>query len=183
MNILFSKEQNELYLELKNSYKEEIKLWNIFNVFIPITIIFIPLFLFTFLPEEKVSFQNLILNGSFSLLGINILFSTSTFLIYSIKLRDEKFEAQITELRRRLVIYLCGLLIFGTIIYVLQIAFVINTTGQYYTAAIGCFLLLILSIEIGKRIYVLKDELVGKSFKDDLNDNIDNLTEALDDLE
>lgn len=183
MKILFSKDQNRFYDELKESYREEIKLWNIFNVIVPIGIILIPTLLYYFLPEERVSFQNLILNGSFSLLGINILFGMCAFLINSFKIKDRKIEEQIIQIRKRLIIYMCILFILSTMVYVLQIIFDINTAGRLTTVTILCFTSLILSINIGKRIYLLKDEIVGKSYKDEINQGISNLTDSLDDLE
>lgn len=183
MNILFTKEQNQLYIELKESYQEEMKLWNLFNVIIPIAIILIPLMIVSFLPEEKITYQNLVLNGSFSILGINILFSMCAFLVNSIQLKDQKIEKQITEIRKRLIIYMCVLLMLSAMTYVLQIAFSIDSPGRYITVTIGCFMFLLLSVIVGKRIYILKDELVGKSYKDDINDGIQILTNSVDDLE
>ena len=183
MNILFTKEQNLFYKELKELYNEEIFLWNIFNVIIPVIIIFIPSLLYYFLPQERQTFQNLILNGSFSLLGINILFGMSAFLINSYKIKDKKIENQIIEIRKRLIIYMSFLFLLGTIVYVLQIIFDLDSIGRIYTVTLICFTSLILSIKIGKRIYLLKDEIVGKSYKDDINEGIHNLTNSIDDLD
>jgi hypothetical protein len=183
MNILFSKDHNRLFAAQQAIHKEEITTWYVFNVVIPIIIILIPTVLFSFLPDNRLSFQNLILNGSFSLLGINILFGMSTFLINSIRLKDQKFEAQIIQVRKRLIIYLCGLLILSSIIYILQIAFNLDELGKYITTSVGCFLMLYLSIVIGKRVYLLKDELVGKSYNEDVTDSVNDLKSSLDDLE
>lgn len=183
MNILFTEEQNRFYDELKESYREEIFLWNIFNVVIPVIIIFIPAFLYYFLPEERQTLQNLILNGSFSLLGINILFGMCAFLINSYRIKDKKIENQIIEIRKRLIIYMSFLFLLGTIVYVLQIIFDLNTDGRIATVSIICFISLLLSIKIGKRIYLLKDEIVGTSYKDEINDNIQNLTDSVNDLD
>lgn len=183
MNILFTKKQVELFENLKSECSEEIIVWRILNVLIPVIIILIPLFLYSFLPDASTNVQNLILNGSFSLLGINILFSMSTFLINSVRLKDEKFEAQIINLRKRLILYLIILLILSTLIYVLQIAFIIDTSGKYITVGISCPIFLLLSVLIGEKIFLVKDELVGLSYKDDININLKNLKSATDDLE
>ncbi len=183
MNILFTKEQNLFFKELKESYAEEIFLWYIFNVIIPVVIIFIPSIFYYFLPEDRQTFQNLVLNGSFSLLGINILFGMCAFLINSIKIKDKKIEDQITEIRKRLIIYMSFLFLLGTVVYIMQIMSAIDTNERLFTVTLVCVLSLLLSITIGKRIYLLKDEIVGTSYKDDINDGIQNLTDSVDDLE
>jgi hypothetical protein len=182
ISLLFSKGQNELFNKQFEYNLEEIKIWNVINVILPCVIILIPSFFFSFLPDDKVTFQNLILNGSFSLLGINILFSMSIFLITSKRLEDGKFEAQIIQLRIRLIIYLCGFLIIGTITYLLQIAFSINSFSQILTTSIGFILILYFSVGIGKRIYLLKDELVGKPYSEDISDSVSKLKESTNDL-
>lgn len=182
MKILFSSDQNEFFETQQDLCKEEIKIWYIFNVTIPVIIILIPSLLLSFLPVDRVSFQNLVLNGSFSLLGINVLFGMSTFLVNSFRLKDQKLEKQIIEIKKRLIIYLCTLLLLGSIIYLLQIAFHIDSSGKYVTVSAGCFMMLFLSVAIGKRIYLLKDELVGKSFNEEVNDAVNDLKESVDDL-
>ena len=106
----------------------------------------------------------------------------SIFLINSTRLKDVKIEKQIYDLRVRLIIYLCLLLILGTIIYCLQIAFNINSIKRIWTVLIGFIIILYFSIGIGKRIYLLKDELVGKSFSDDVKDTVIDLKNSLNDL-
>ncbi len=181
-SLFFTKGQNELFNKQLDENRDEMTDWNIINVIVPCGIILIPSLLFSFLPPEKISFQNLILNGSFSLLGINILFSMAIFLINSKRHKDAKVESQIVKLRRRLVIYLCILLIVGTIIYILQIAFSIKSCAQILTVTIGFTLILHLSVGMSKRIYLIKDELVGKSYNEDILDIVSKLKQSTDDL-
>lgn len=181
--ILFRKDQNELFKKQLEDNPEEAKIWSIINVIVPGFIILIPALLFSFLPEERISFQNLILNGSFSLLGISTLFSMSIFLVNSIRLKDIKIEKQIYQLRIRLLIYLCVLIFVGTILYILQIAFVVSSSERIATVTFGFVVVLIYSVGIGKRIYLIKDELVGKSYNDDIRESVKDLKDATNDLD
>ena len=180
--MLFNKDQNELFSSQEEQYKDHIRRWYLVNVITPIIIILLPTFFMSFLPPDRTNFQNLILNGSFSLLGINVLMGMSTLLINTIKLKDQKFEKQISQLRQKLIIYLCIFLFLGTVLYWLQIALNIDSVGRYSTTTVGCFVILVLSISIGKRIFLLKDELVGKPFNEDVNDSVNDLTNSVDDL-
>ena len=73
--LLFNKDQNEIFERQKEDCGEESFIWKLINIVFPIFIIIFPIILISFLPDEKKNFQNLILNGSLSLLSINILFS------------------------------------------------------------------------------------------------------------
>lgn len=182
-SLFFRKDQNDLFKKQLEENVEELKVWNIINVWVPSCIILIPSFFYSFLPEDRTNLQNLILNGSFSLLGISILFSMSIFLINSTRLKDVKIEKQIYDLRIRLIIYLCILLVLGTIIYCLQIAFNITSANRIWTILVGFIVILYLSVGIGRRIYLIKDELVGKSFNDDIKETVNGLKNSTDDLD
>lgn len=181
--VLFSKRQNEIFKKQFEDFNEDVRVWNITNFIVPILIILIPLFFFSFLPEEKKSFNSLILNGSFSLLGINILFTMSTFLINSIRMKDKKMEKEIIALRQKLIIYLSLLLIFGAFLYVLQIMHEINTRGKTSTVVLIGFFIFYFSIGVGKRVFVLKDELIGKPIEEDVTDKVKDLKNSLNDLD
>jgi len=183
--VLFSKEQNELFDKQLQDFKAEVGIWKLLNVKIPVIIILLPLLFVSFLPESKVGVQNLILNGSFSLLGINVLFGMSTLLINSIKMKDQKIEKQIVDLRIRLMVYLCSLLLLGTLIYWSQLSFDIgfDTVGRLFTISLGLLLTLVFSIGVGMRIYLIKDELIGKSFSEDVSDSVRGLKNSVDDIE
>jgi hypothetical protein len=182
-SIFFNKRQNEIFNKQFENYNDDIKYWNLINVFIPCLIISIPALLYSFLPNEKANFGNLILNGSFSLLGINILFTMSNLLVNSINLKDTKLEKEIIGLRLKLIIYLIFLLIIGSIFYILQIIANLNTSERIFTILLGFSLTLYFSIGIGKRIYIIKDELIGTSISEDITQNVNELENSLDDLD
>jgi hypothetical protein len=183
IDLLFSKKQNEIFKKQFEDFNEDIVVWNITNFFVPAFIILIPLFFYYFLPEEKATFNNLILNGSFSLLGINILFSMSIFLINSVRIKNAKMEQDIISIRKKLITYLSLLLIFGSSIYWLQIMHDINSSGKTFTVLFFGFLLFYFSIGIGKRIFIIRDELIGKPIEDDVRDKVEDLKDSLKDLD
>ncbi len=182
IKLIFSKSQNELFTKQFELNKEDISVWRILNTIMPFVIIMIPSLLFAFLPEDKVSVENLILNGSFSLLGINVLFSMSNHLVTFLKNRDQKMEEQIRQLKTRLILYLCILLILGSIFYVAQIAFNINTMYRHWSVSIALVVILYLSYGIGKRIYAVKDELVGTAINDYIGNKVDDLKASVNDI-
>lgn len=182
-NLLFRQDQNNFFTKQLSDNKEDIKVWNIINVMVPCLIIIFPTLLYSFLPSDRINFQNLILNGSFSLLGINLLFSTGVFLINSLRLKDVKIEKQIKEIRIRLLIYLCILLFIGSMLYVLQISFNIANTARIITIILGASFILVFSIGISKRIYLVKDELVGISYVEEIIETVNDLKKSTDDLD
>jgi len=182
-SLLFSKKQNDFFIKQIEDNQEELTVWNIINVIVPCIIIGLPAILSSFLPEDRINFQNLLLNGSFSLLGINLLFGTGVFLINSLRNRDAKIEKQILEVRKRLLIYLLIFIFIGTILYILQIAFNISSNERILTTVLGTSIILYFSIGIGKRIYLVKEELVGTSFVEEIIENVKDLKKSTDDLE
>jgi hypothetical protein len=181
--ILFNKNQNEIFKRQFEDFKEDLKVWHITNLLIPCVIILIPTFLYSFLPEGKNTFNNLLLNGSFSLLGINTLFTTSTFLINSIRLKDAKFEKDIVTIRLRLIIYLASLLILGSVIYILQIIYNIDSIEKSITIITGLSITFYFSVSIGKRVFCIKDELIGKSISESINETVRDLRKSTEDLD
>ena len=91
-------------------------------------------------------------------------------------------ERDIIVLRQKLIIYLASLLILGTFTYVLQIMHEINSCGRTITVVLVGFIIFYLSIGIGKRVFLLKDELIGKPIEDDVRENVTDLKNSLDDM-
>lgn len=182
-SFLFTARQNEIFSKQLEDFGEDLRVWNITNLWIPCIIILIPTVLYSFLPEDKATFSNLILNGSFSLLGVNILFTMSIFLINSLRLKDAKFEKEIIAIRLRLIIYLSSLLMFGAILYIIQIMMAIKTYPQILTVVFLFLIVLVLSVGVGKRVYLIKDELIGHSISEDIISNVKDLTNSLKDLD
>ena len=79
--VLFSETQRKLLKECKIANSEDNFQWFTKNVIFPVIIICIPLFLQLVFPTDVTDFKKLIFNGSISLIGINILFGMSTYLI------------------------------------------------------------------------------------------------------
>ena len=98
-------------------------------------------------------------------------------------MKDQKMEKEIVALRQKLIIYLAALLIFGTFIYVLQIMHTIDSCGKTITTSLIGFIIFYLSIGIGKRVFILKDELIGKPIEEDVIDNVKDLKNSLNDLD
>lgn len=180
--LLFAKSQIKLFNKCRDDNNEQYFRWRLMNFYVPIIIILVPLSLYFFIPEDGRFFQNLILNGSFSLLGINALFGTSIFLINSYSLKGIKLEKDILNIRFRLVLYLGILLILGSILYVLQISFKLNSEGQIFTVLFGLLFVLYLSFDIASKNFLIQDEIVGQSFDKDIEENVENLQNAVDDF-
>lgn len=98
-------------------------------------------------------------------------------------MKDKKVESQIVQIRTRLIVYLSALLIFRSIFYVLQIAFEIDSCEKLLTVAIGFVISCFISIGISERTFLIKDDLVGKPYNEDVNSRVARLSQSLDGLD
>lgn len=185
-NLFFTDTQKVLLKECKLANMEEYKQWVIKNVVLPLTIILIPLIIFLIFKTDVNDFRSLILNGSLSLLGVNILFGMSSYLIRLQKkkskstngdtnnnkdgISEDKLYEDMYHLRERLNNYKNILVVVGAVFYIVQKMFHTYTSdfGLYFFSFLT-IVILVLSVYIGRLIFILKDDFVERTFYNDLN--------------
>lgn len=180
--ILFSDDQITILKECKISNLEEYKQWLTKNIIFPLVIVALPILVQLFYPQKHINIFNLIFNGSIPLLGINILFGMSTYLIKVTKRKkdqkesednyDEKLNQNVFHLRSKLDDYKNILVIIGTVFYFVQVFFG-NPSLTVNFVFIGVTVLFLLAATIiGRYIFIIKDDFFEKTFFGDVNDNV-----------
>lgn len=173
----FSKKYYAAYQIISKNKRRNRGNWMLNNLIFPLLVIFIPFVLkivsdcFNVFAFDK-SYTTIFIGGSLTLLGINIIRTSST--IISEKLNYENVSAEfqtkindidleINTLKKRLNSWSWVLSILGTFLYILQVASLINdsnsTINWFVTAIILVFLL---SIFFGRFISLMETNLFEK---------------------
>lgn len=190
--LLFSDTQRKILKECKIANSEDNYQWFIRNLGFPIVIITLPLFLHLVFPTDVKDYKTLIFNGSISLIGINILFGMSTYLIKVNRLEKEgikdlqdqqenfpgekvkdKLNQDVISLRERLDNYKNILVFIGGVFYVVQALYgKYNSDILFYVFLFSTILVLFLSIQIGRYMFIIKDDFFEKTFYGEVNDTV-----------
>lgn len=193
MRILFSQTQLTILKECKITNSEDNFQWFTKNVVLPLVIILMPLLFHFIVPSEIKNFRELIFNGSISLIGINILFGMSTYLIKvnrtnhspntsseiqkqennSDDRRFERLNQDVINLRERLDNYKNILVFIGGAFYVIQVGYSItNYSFAFYTFIALLAIVLLLSIKIGRYMFIIKDDFFERTYYGEINEPV-----------
>jgi hypothetical protein len=192
LKIFFSEAQINILKECKVANAEDNFQWFTKNVVLPVIIILIPLFIQLIFPTDVEDFSTLIFNGSISLIGINILFGMSTYLIkvnrtekskqpgtldgqenFGDEKVNDKLNQDVVHLRGRLDDYKNILVFIGGVFYVIQALYgKYNTDALFYTFLSCSVLVLTFSIFIGRYMFIIKDDFFEKTFYGELNESV-----------
>lgn len=184
--LFFSDTQELILRECILANKEEYSQWVLKNVILPLTIIFIPVFIFLVFKTDIIDIESLIFNGSLSLLGVNILFGMSSYLIKVQKGKPQnaanitensrtdfdeaKLNQDILHLRERLNNYKNILVVIGATFYILPKLFHSYTSGWgLFFFALFTTLVLLASVIVGRLMFIIKDDLFEKTYYGELN--------------
>ena len=192
MKVLFSEAQRKILKECRIANSEDNFQWFTKNIIMPVVIISIPLFIQLIFSTDVKEFKSLIFNGSISLIGINILFGMSTYLIkvnrveknknseskshqenFGDEVMNDKLNQDVIHLRGRLDDYKNILVFIGGVFYVIQALYgKYNSDYLFYTFMVCTILVLILSIMIGRYMFIIKDDFFEKTFYGELNEPV-----------
>lgn len=181
---IFSDQQRSLIRDCKLANPEEYNQWDLINILFPALVVLFPFLMYFIVPSNIENWQLLIFNGSISLIGVNILFSMSSYLIKykgidkKDKVKDEvknvdKLSENMLHLRSKLNIYKVILIFLGGILYFIQIFIITpNNTVSYYLFVVITFFILIISIYIGKYMFIIRDDFIQKTFYKELHEPV-----------
>ena len=80
------------------------------------------------------------------------------------------------------MMWLISIVLLESLLYWCQITYPLDTPAQYSVVILLFLPILLLSIAIGKRIYIVRDELVGIPFDEDVNDQVNEFKAATNDI-
>jgi hypothetical protein len=182
----FSKDQIKILSECRLANSEDNYQWMTKNVVIPIVIVLMPLIIQAFFSTQVTDYKTLIFNGSISLLGVNILFGMSTYLIKVNRIEkrekgeidnlntdeEKKLNQDVIDLRSRLDDYKNILVVVGSVFYIVQALWKYNSNIHFYIFLLFTVLILTLSVIIGRYMFIIKDDFFEKTFYGELNEPV-----------
>lgn len=176
---LFSDFEVYLYETSRIANRNKVRSWYLKNFILPVCIILTPLVFGFFLPGLNIEPKAVLMNGSLTVLGFSMLFSTSSYLIRSkIESQDEsneeteyssnariKLNETLSNLRDKSLSYLYVLVIAGWVFYSIQIV-----SNEYEIAHPEFFIplilfLLVLSISFSHFVFNLSDDFIDKTME------------------
>lgn len=181
----FNKTQEKIIKECKVANIEEYRQWFLNNVVWPTVIILLPVVMYYVIPNNVESVRVLLFNGSFALLGVNILFGMSSYLIKidRLKINDneedsggDKLNQDVLNLRERLNSYKNILLLLGGVFYFIQTISSYKSDYAFYGFVALTVIVLIASIRVGRYMFIIKDDFFEKTFFGQINTEVQDTT-------
>jgi hypothetical protein len=183
LGLFFPENQKSIYRETKASNFEEFKQWKLNNIIFPLIIFFIPIIIAIVISEININYLIIVLNGSLSLIGINILFGMSSYLIKYKNITTESndeapdINTNLIHLRDRLSKYKDILVFIGASLYMVQVLFY-KHSNSLNTAIFILIISIILfaSVFVGRFMFIIRDDFIDKTYLADLPANIEKHT-------
>ncbi|WP_111672688.1 hypothetical protein [Algoriphagus litoralis] len=179
----FSQEQSKILQECRIENKEDNFQWFTKNVIMPLVIVFFPALIYFIFSTDVKDVNTIIFNGSISLIGINVLFGMSTYLIKVQRNRKEnidessrnkevedKLNQEVINLRGRLDDYKNILVFLGAGIYCFQaLIFDYNSPLLFYFFLLLTLIVFLLSIYVGRNMFIIKDDFFERTYYKEVN--------------
>lgn len=171
---VISDSERDLLTSIEQENKDDNKLWKVPNLIVPLATILLALICFVSFSEERyrfISYLNIIINGSLPLIAINQISATGIHIFKYDKAQERKFGNNTFMLRTKLFWYSLGVLVLGVILFAVQV--INNPFNSWMELVFLSFLsalLIITSSYITRRLYLLQEEFVGKTFDKDMKD-------------
>ena len=167
----------------KLSSKNTLKGWYIKTLLIPVFLVFVPYFIGLFTSSIVLSLHSILFNGGLSVVGISLLYSTSSYLIQnkinfeeksSIASKKQKVFECLSTLREKVLNRTLFIILFGALIYIIQIIYVsgkekiLDVDNQFFglldfILGFLVFATLFFSVEFSKLNFELSDEFIDES--------------------
>lgn len=171
---VISDSEKELLTSIEQENKDENKLWKVPNLIVPIATILLALICFISFSDDRfkvINYLNLIINGSLPLIAINQISATGIHIFKYDKVQEQRFGNDTFMLRTKLFWYSLGVLVLGVILFAVQ---VINNPFSSWLALIILstlsVILIITSSYTTRRLYLLQEEFLEKTFDKDMKE-------------
>lgn len=176
--------ENMLRQASRISNRDKLKGWFGKNLLIPVLLVFAPYIFGLFIPSINVSFMEIMFNGGLTVIGVSVLYSTSSYLVRtkvnfeeqtSVASKKEKVFKALSSLREKVLDRTHFVVLASAIIYFIQIAYMseknsanisgikegFGTVDYILMSLVIGFLLF--SVYFGKMIFELSDEFIDES--------------------
>jgi hypothetical protein len=175
---IISPTEKDLLKQIENSNDSDVALWRISNVLIPILTILISLVCFAlFKPSNSkswLSFLNLIVNGAIPMIALNRIGGMGIYLFKYDRSKEKQYGMTDTFFLRTKLFFWFLILVIGTIIlYVYQVLSApFSFTYSIFIIVICSIASLYFSINLSKKVYLLQDKLIDRTFEQDIRDDM-----------
>jgi hypothetical protein len=164
-HLKYSTSQKKIISDCIESNKEEYEKWFFNNLLYPILVILISLLLVGLITNDFECVVDYALNGSLSLIGINVLFAMSSYLFRVKNFEKDVLKSDVLNLSSKFSDWKVVLIVLGTILYVLPILYPSNSTYFRISLFIFAILILVLSITISSKMFMIRDDFYQKTYK------------------
>ncbi len=175
-------EQKDIINRCKLTNTGEHDKWYLQNVWFPIIVFGVTLLLAALFIHDK-DIIGLATNGSISLIGINILFGMSSYLI-KFDFAKSKIDTERVTLREKLGSIGNILIVVGSLLYAAQNLYIFKFDWILFITLSFAVLILFLSIITGIRLFLIRDDFYekAKAFNEEMREEQNNLNNQLEDL-
>lgn len=173
-------DQKDIIKRCKQMNESEYDKWYLQNVFFPL-IVYSGTVILATLYFDKKNILDLIMNGSISLIGINILFGMSSYLIKFDRSKNQIDSARV-NLREKLGSISTILIVLGSILYAVQNLIVFELNLKFGAMIVFASVILIFSIKTGIKLFMIRDDFYQKAFDEEMREEQNTLNNALGDL-
>lgn len=177
---IISPSEKELLNRIEANSGTDLSLWKISNLIIPFVSILISITAFSiFKNKENVSlitYLNLLVNGSIPMIALNRIGGMGSYLFKFDKSKEKQYGLDDTSFLRTKLFYWFLIVLLGSIfLYVYQ---VINNPFELSWSLLLVFLFSFLSvrlsIDIAKKVFLLHDKLIDKTFDQEVREDMEN---------
>lgn len=163
-HLKYNSAQKEIIKNCINKNRGEYDKWYFHNLIYPICIILLSIVLISLVKQDFTITLDYILNGSISLLGLNVLFAMSSYLIRVKSFQKDELKKDVLNLSSKLNDWTGILIVIGSILYVLPILY--STGSIYFKIAllVLSIITLIISIKISAKMFMIRDDFYQKTY-------------------
>ncbi len=171
---IINKSEKDFLEEIEEFNKEHNTLWKVPNLLIPMITILLALICFLAFSKnrwEGINYLNLIINGSLPLIAINQISAIGILVFKYDKSQEAKFGMNTFLLRTKLFWLSLGVLVLGIILFAYQvISSPFNDILLLIVMLIVSSLLVWGSSYVSRRIFLLQDAFIERTFDSDLRE-------------
>lgn len=159
----YANNQKKIVKECVSENNDEYQKWFFHNLWYPIGIILLSLILI-WVTQNLEAVTTQLFNGSISLLGINVLFAMSSYLLRVKVYKQDGLRNDVVNLSAKLSDWKTLLIVAGTILYVVPALYIPeNQISKFILFGIAV-IILVFSISVSVRIFMIRDDFYKKTY-------------------
>ncbi|MFC6877708.1 hypothetical protein ACFQZF_08360 [Flavobacterium myungsuense] len=163
-HLKYNSTQKTIIKDCIDTNKEEYEKWFFNNLLYPLLVILISVLLVGLVKKDFEKVIEYALNGSLSLIGINVLFAMSSYLFRAKNFEKDELKSDVLNLSSKLSDWKGVLIVLGTILYVLPTLYPSNSVIFRIATFIFTIVIMGLSINISSKMFMIRDDFYQKTY-------------------